>query len=243
VTDSSDGQSSLSDAPASGLASLKRMSATAGASAGEYRPINPLAVAGATAALLSPSIWIHPAFALFAIVGLLVAAAALVQIRRSHGTQGGMLLAILSLVVCTAVLAFWGTRQVAATAQTADATQEVRQTVDAFGEILASGDFDQAYEQTSPIFQEEIARERFIAVVSSYVTVRNRNDERIYGDYTHATISDRVVVGPGPGGRRQAETEMIVHFETGDPLPQVVLLRETEGGWVFRRFDFWFPEP
>ncbi|MEM1013777.1 MAG: hypothetical protein AAGI46_16345 [Planctomycetota bacterium] len=223
------------------LANLRRMSSTAGVSSGAYRPVNPLAAVAGVLALLALGTFVHAGFLAAAAVGIASSAAALWQVRRSSGTQAGGLIASVAFVLCLGLVA-WSIYGYATRSQTeASESKEVRAACDAFGQLLASGDYDAAYAMTHPAFQEDVPASRFRFIVGSYPQAQNRDGTFVYGAYLGASAGERIRLSVGPGNRPEASLELSSTFENAEPLRQPVVMRETDDGWKFRSFELWFP--
>src|SRR5688572_4627060 len=84
---------------AAGLARLRKMSTTAGVGLGEYRAVNGLAVASLVLGVASWMSWLHPLLFLLPVLALVLGVIAMVQIRGSEGTQSGIVLAGLGILL------------------------------------------------------------------------------------------------------------------------------------------------
>ncbi|HEX8342141.1 MAG TPA: hypothetical protein VF624_14650 [Tepidisphaeraceae bacterium] len=90
------------------LGQLHRMSRTAGLGSTDYAAVNTAAVLATILGLLSALSLITPVFLFLPLAGLVVSAIALQQVRGSNGTQTGMLLAVLGLILCLGFAATTG---------------------------------------------------------------------------------------------------------------------------------------
>jgi hypothetical protein len=90
------------------LAQLHRMSRTAGLGSTDYAAVNTAAVLATILGLASALSLITPVFLFVPVVGLVVSAVALKQVKQSNGTQTGLLLALLGLALCLGFAATTG---------------------------------------------------------------------------------------------------------------------------------------
>jgi hypothetical protein len=90
------------------LAQLHRMSRTAGLGSTDYAAVNTAAVLATVLGLASALSLITPVFLFVPVVGLVVSAVALKQVKQSNGTQTGLLLALLGLALCLGFAATTG---------------------------------------------------------------------------------------------------------------------------------------
>jgi hypothetical protein len=218
---------------AAGLARLHKMSTTAGVGLGEYRAVNGLAVTSLVLGIASWMSWLHPMLFLLPVVGVVMGVLAIVQIRRSSGTQSGIGLAGTGIVL-SMLLGGWA---FTVSAGERHRVIEHRREIDAvaveFGEALAAADYARAYRLTDTNFQREISLERFVSVFSS-------ESGRLGGFHGAASNSLARVVVPEEGPPT-AEARLIIQIGLPDPFSQTVRLVRREEGWRFTEFEAWFP--
>jgi hypothetical protein len=145
------------------LASLHKMSTTAGITSQEYVAINipaiitPLVGLASLLAVLSPLLLIVP------VAGVVLGLVSLGQIRASNGTQTGRVFAlvgiILSLAIGTVVLAAALVERSRTAADRAEVVSQIQQ----LGRHVAAREYDQAYAMFSPRFHNRVNRSTFDA--------------------------------------------------------------------------------
>jgi hypothetical protein len=153
------------------LAQLHRMSRTAGVGSSEYAAVNTLSVIAAVLGLASALALMHEIFILVTCVpGIILAVAAIVQIRQSNGTQTGMPLAILGLAACLAFGGAKGFKQVQSARQQVNDQEEIALVIADFGKRLGDNDYAGAYAMTDPQFQARVPLTRFQALFTELRT-------------------------------------------------------------------------
>lgn len=236
--------SPTTDAPqksAQGLAGLARMSTTAGAGLQEYRAINPWGVTSIVAGLASWLALLTLLLLVVPVIAILCGAVALVQVRRSHGTQSGGGLAVAGIVlglVAGSYVTYSGIqdhrRQQASAA-------EIQQTVVHFGERLTASDHAGAYAMTDRRFQEAVPLATFRSVFDTFARKR-LDDGRVVGiTPTGASTNGRAVVTTDPAtGVVTAEALLILRFPDDVTARQEIGLVRRPEGWRISHFGDWF---
>jgi type II secretory pathway pseudopilin PulG len=140
---------------------LHKMSTTAGVASSDYVAINSLAIASIILGLVAAMAFVHPFFVLVGAVGVICGVIAIVQIRGSNGTQGGMLLAVLGILISVGFAGLTGARQVAEARRQKAQTQEIGQLIRDLGRHVIAGDYTSAYALFSPVFQQKVSPAQF----------------------------------------------------------------------------------
>lgn len=215
------------------LAHLRKMSATAGVALGEYRAVNVLAV---TALVLGVASWmslLHPLLYLLPVCAIAIGAIALLQIRRSNGTQSGAVLAGLGALLALALGGWALASNLSGHYQVERHRGEISQMIDEFGAELAQSDFDAAYHFTSVNFRREITPEQF------------RNDMSLesqrLGGIRRASTNELARITKDASGNTSAQAMMMIEIGYPEPLRQQVTLVKEEDGWRIQEFEAWFP--
>ena len=149
--------------PPDQLASLKKMSTTAGMGSQEYVAVNPLAVAALLLGVASLLVFVHDVLLLIPLAGVVCAIIAWRQIRNSNGTQTGRLMALAGLVLCA------GHRRLQARLEGHRRVVEPRRQgrdrrlVSQLGEHLSHEEYQAAYGLFTPRFQQRVSQQRFTA--------------------------------------------------------------------------------
>lgn len=145
------------------LASLHKMSTTAGISSQEYVAINIPSILALVLGLASVLAALSPVMLVIPVAALVTAAAALAQIRASNGTQTGRGFAWLGMALALAI----GTAVVAQSVVRHYRTQADRQAIveklDQLGQLVRDRKYDEAYGLFSSRFKTRISPETFTA--------------------------------------------------------------------------------
>lgn len=165
------------------IASLHKMSTTAGISTQEYVAINSLAIAaaalGAATALAVP--WPVP-FLLLGVAGIVCGILALRQIGNSNGTQTGKGLALGGIAASLLLAGISFASLVAQKVALRPDEQAMNATIEQIGNHVNAGQFAQAYALFDPEFQAEFPFPKFeqtwkfwLSSVGKLVTFRGNN--------------------------------------------------------------------
>lgn len=216
-----------------GLARLHKMSTTAGVALGEYSAVNALAVTSLVLGVASWMVWLHPLLYLAPMGAIALGLVAILQIRRSNGTQSGTGLAGLGILLAIALGGWALAGDLRQRKRTAADRTEISVMLEQFGSALAAGDYDAAYQFTSENFRREIDAETFrngMAAESSRL-----------GGIRGATSNQLARVMEDDAGNATAEAMLVVELPGPDPLRQQVSLVREEQGWRILEFEAWFP--
>ena len=215
------------------LAHLRKMTATAGVALGEYRAVNVLAVTSLVLGVASWMSLLHPLLFLLPIGGVCLALIAVMQIRRSNGTQSGRALAAIGLLLALG-LGGWALASNLASHSSAERHRdEIRTMLNGFGTALAAADYETAYTFTSANFRREIDLDRFRSEMSLEV-------ERL-GGIRGTSTNELARVTQDAAGVATAEAILLVDVGFAEPLRQEINLVHEEGGWRIQEFQVWFP--
>jgi hypothetical protein len=146
------------------LASLHKMSTTAGITSQEYVAINipaiitPLVGLASLLAVLSPLLLVVP------VAGVVLGLVSLRQIRASNGTQTGRPFAWVGIVLSLAIGISVLVAAVVEHSRTAADRAEVVSQIHQLGHHVGAREYDQAYAMFSPRFQNRVSRSTFDAV-------------------------------------------------------------------------------
>lgn len=143
------------------LAGLHRMSRTAGLGSSEYTAVNTVAVVAVIVAAASALALVTPFFLLLAVLGVLLAVVAIVQIRKSNGTQTGLPLALVALLLSGVFSGVSGYKYFSAIAQEQADVRQIDDLVGQFGKLIAEGKSAEAYKLTDARFQEQVPLPQF----------------------------------------------------------------------------------
>ena len=212
------------------LASLHKMSTTAGVGSQEYVAINTLAV---TAAVLG----LATAFAFIGTIFLIIPAAAIVcgilairQINDSNGTQGGKWLAVLGMALALLIAGIVGTRKVAEVQQKRQIARQVTAVLDQLGKHITAGEYEAGYALTDAAFREYVSPEQWAQ------TWKLQQSPQYNGQITSLqgnNVVNRVV----QDGRQYAYTQGIMQFAQRAEEFRATMIFSTDdaGQWRLNR--------
>lgn len=144
------------------IASLHKMSMTAGVAAQDYVAINNLAVITAVLGVGTAMAFIHWFFLLVGVAGIAAGIIALRQIRNSNGTQGGAGLAWIGMAMSLVIAGGVGASALRTELRMRARQAEVTAVVNEFGQKIMADQFEQAYAMCDPAFQMVFPLDQFI---------------------------------------------------------------------------------
>jgi len=209
------------------LASLHRMSTTAGVASQEYVAINQTAIATFLLGLASISVVMANLLLVLPVVAIVCGVIALRQIANSNGTQTGKLLALLGTALAVVMM---GSVIVPAVKMYYALNEEegrIVATADAFGEALVSKDYDRAASMVEPGFftKKKLTREAFAA------RWQTLSSNPFFGDLQSVLSNGRVVLeGQTAQGRSAATLLMFRYSKSESPLRRSATLRKDASG-------------
>mgnify|MGYP003870224925 CR=1 FL=1 len=218
------------------IASLHRMSTTAGVGAGDYVAINAAAVTAALLGLASAlALWVGVFLAL-SVAGIVCGLVALRQIRNSNGTQGGTWLAVAGLGLS---LLFAGTtfaREWRRQAANREDRQQVEQVVAQLEQRLKEARWAEVYAMFDGWYRSRVTPEQFEARFGKIVEA--------LGQIQSARTTGVIEFSRMPDGQRTAETKLVVQFARLSAAERYYLRlhKEQGGGWRLRFLELVPPE-
>jgi hypothetical protein len=215
------------DAGPDPLASLKKMSATAGAGTQDYVAINTLAIVAALLGVASVLVFFSDVLLVVPAVGIVCAAVAWRQIRGSNGTQAGVALAgagfLLSLLLgggslVSRAVSHW-------TAQSEE--QAINALVRQIGQDVAAAHYPEAYAHFTDSFRSRVPesdfREKWELIAHTATIGRLRSME---------SNGRTEFEGKNGAGIPTAWTGVVPKFETAAESPRWVFrLSKINGTW------------
>ena len=221
------------------LASLHKMSTTAGITSQEYVAINIPSILALVAGLASVLAVLTPVLLLIPVVGVAVGLVALSQIRASNGTQTGRGFAWLGIVLSLAIGAFVLVAAVVERSRTAADRAEIVRQIDQLGRHVVAKEYDQAYAMFSDRFHNRVDRAAFAAVwdqVHGYQALGRM--QGMEWNQTHILFEDEPA-----SGTRVATAYAWVNFEkTGNERPRHPLVfRKVGDKWLVDDAPQMFP--
>jgi hypothetical protein len=212
------------------LASLHKMSTTAGVGSQEYVAINTLAVTTAVLGLAT-------AFAFIGTIFLVIPAAAIVcgiiavrQINDSNGTQGGKWLAVLGIVLSVAIAGVVGAQKINEVRRAREIARHVSDVIDRLGKHVIAGEYDQAYGLADAALREVVTREQWAQ------TWKLQQSPEYNGQIT-SLRGNNVVSLQVQEGTTYAYTQGILHFEkrSDEVRPTLIFSQDDTGQWRLNR--------
>jgi hypothetical protein len=149
-----------SDEQRDGINGLKAMSTTAGLGH-DYTEINAWAVFAAVAAVLGAAAVLTPLALPLPLAAAIAGLVALGQISRSGGTQTGRVLAIVAVVLGGFWIVYGSIGLFAGGAAQRTAVEEIDAHSEQLGALIATGDFDAAYDMAHPVLQQTVSSQRW----------------------------------------------------------------------------------
>jgi hypothetical protein len=222
-----------------GLTGLRAMSTTAGLGQ-DYRSINPVAIVSAVLVLIGLAAIVHPVLLLAPILGGLLGILAAIQIVRSNGTQVGLPLVGIALAGAVGIGLTLGRGAMAQYSADRAAVAQSEEVLTDFGDAVVAGDYDAAYELTSPYFRDIVPKPFFERFVESLESQELPFDQGLLlGELAGSRIGPHLSLaedGIGP----HTTAELIFDGRSGRESRQPVRLRLTDDGWRIEEMHGWF---
>jgi hypothetical protein len=143
------------------LASLHKMSTTAGITSQEYVAINIPSIITVLVGLASLLAVISPLLLVVPVAGVILGFVSLSQIRASNGTQTGRAFAWAGIVLSLAIGAAVLVSALLERSRTAADRAEIVSQIEQLGRHVAAREYDQAYAMFSPRFQNRVNKATF----------------------------------------------------------------------------------
>ena len=140
---------------------LRPMSRTAGLGMHDYAAINTFAVVALALGLAGWLVVFGAALVVVPLAGLILAVLAVRQIRRSSGTETGLLLAILGGLLSLGFIAYAVATYASAATRDRTDTRQIDAAVKQLGRDIVAAKFDAAYALFHPRFHEAFPRQAF----------------------------------------------------------------------------------
>lgn len=223
------------------LASLHRMSTTAGVASQEYVAINLTAVGTLLLGLASATVLMTNVLLVLPILAILCGIVALRQIGNSNGTQSGKAMAILGMLVALGMVGFVVAREVQSYNAVKAEQGRIFAVVEDLSKTLLAKDYGRAASLFTPGF---FARKQMdqAAFADRWQKLINSG---FYGDLTSVQTNGRVLLRGSEATGRAADTMLVFHFsKVPQPLRRTAELRKDESGeWRFDDLPDLFPTP
>jgi hypothetical protein len=225
------------------LASLHKMSTTAGLGSQDYVAINSVSIVSILLGLASALVMLSKILLILPLAGIICGIVAWVQIRRSNGTQTGLILAIGGIVLSIGLAGYAIGMEATAYWRGEADRQQIVKLIDQFSGIVQNADTNpaslkEAYQLFDQTFQQ---RESEASFISRWKSLQNTlgaiksfrwNGANLPFDTDPAT------------GDPTAAAQVIIEFK--DPKnPEgryTMTFRKTDNVWKVDNFPILFPE-
>ncbi len=223
------------------LASLHRMSTTAGVAAQEYVAINLTAVAALVLGLASALAVVSNVLLLFPLAAIVVGIIAMRQVSHSNGTQTGRGLALVGILAAVAMVAVFGAREYRDWSMQETEKQLVNQVVAQLEKKILAKDYSGIITLFGDGFLErkKITAKQFATVWDAWCA------KTPYGAVKSVKTNDRLLVSPpAADGTREGGTMLLIQFDK-EPMPARLdlALQKKDGNWRILDVPKMFPAP
>jgi hypothetical protein len=224
------------------LASLHRMSTTAGAASQEYVAINLAAVATLVLGVASMAVLMGMVMLIIPAVAIIFGIVALRQISNSNGTQAGRIIAWLGMILAVSMAALVIGREARVAIANSREEQVIKTTVAELGSAIKAADYPKAWTFFAPSFQN---RKDLNLTVFTNVWKAKLAENPYYGKITTFKTNDVVQVSAAAvDGSRQAVTMLVIRFDkTDQEFRREIFFRNLDGVWKVESLPTVFPPP
>ncbi len=226
--------------PADPLASLHKMSRTAGLGSQEYVAVNATAVASVLLGLASIlAVLLGTILLVVPIATIIVAGIAMRQINRSAGTQTGKGIALLGMVLALGCVGLFGGRELLHQRQVRGEQGEIVAKIEQLGKDLSQTNYDAAWELFGSRLKERVTKEQFVDVWTRVQA------SPLYGHISAMHSNGIVDVQiDRESGTTFARGVILVQLASGREDRREALFRKTEDqGWVIEDVQGFFAPP
>jgi membrane protein implicated in regulation of membrane protease activity len=225
---------SASDDP---LATLHKMSTTAGLGSTDYVAVNPTAIFALIMGLASAlTLFGVPLLLLLPAIGISAALIAIWQIAKSNGTQTGRALAALAILFCFAFGGFVGVRSATARLSEKRDKAALDKLISTLGQDVQQGNFDAAYQMFDDRFRTRVPATTFSDVMkllrqnATYGKLQNATWKQLAEFQTDETT-----------GARMAAVNVIFIYDQVGEVRQTAVFRNVDGKWMLSDIPAYFP--
>lgn len=228
------------DGAADPLGGLYRMSKTAGLASSDYKAVNAPAVVSLILGAMSFLASFEPILLILPIVAIVLGIVAIRQIAGSNGTQTGLPLAVLGIVLALAMGAWAATGKLREAARTQADREQLVSIVSRLGEHVSGGQYQQAYNEIfSPTFRERVGPEEFVnnwRMWQSHPSLGKLKATRSNGLFNFEVDPTALI--------RIAQGQMILEYESRTPgdRPEIIFTYR-DGQWWVEQIPALFPPP
>jgi hypothetical protein len=221
--------------PQDTLGRLYRMSKTAGLGSSDYQAVNVPSVMALVLGLASFLANFDPILLVVPLTAIVIGIVAIVQIRRSNGTQIGLPMAGLGIVLAIGRGVWAGTARAREAARTAQDRAELIALVDRFSEAVRTQRFEEAYSLLSETFQERVPRARFDEPWQYYAQNAKLKSLASNGLFNFE-VDDVTRI-------RVASGQLIITFDSGQTAPDrpTIVFSNRGQGWKIENLPQFYP--
>jgi hypothetical protein len=219
------------------LASLHKMSTTAGVGSADYAAVNPRAIFALLLGLASAlALLDEPVLLIFPAAGIIAAVTALWQIARSNGTQTGRGLAAAALVLSLVFGGFVAASFATEGLRTRSDRAALADLIARLAEKVKSGDFNEAYALFSPRFAERINPATFADRMAAL------RENPAWGKLQSARWNGLAEFRTDETtGLRTGAAPMLLQCEKASEVRMDALFRKVGDRWLFDDLPMLFP--
>ncbi|HEX5242085.1 MAG TPA: DUF4190 domain-containing protein [Tepidisphaeraceae bacterium] len=213
--------------PDDSLSHLFKMSTTSAAGQ-DYVAINSTAIASILVGVASVLVFLASVFLIVPLAGLVCAIVAMIQIRRSNGTQTGTGFAVAGLVLSLGIGGFKAGQQLLISHEANKDTTAIANIIEQLGADLHSARYEEAYDDfTSSEFKRDIDRKTFAATFEQL-------QGALYGPIEYARWNGQPVMYEevGNSGVLDATAMAMIKFKKpSTPDRQLFVFSNRDGAW------------
>lgn len=143
------------------IASLHKMSTTAGVGVGEYVAINNLAITATLLGLGTALVFVAWPLIMLGGAAIICGIIGLWQVRKSNGTQSGRVLAWMGILLSVLIAGGWGANEARREMALRPEEEKINQLIEQMSQFVSAGEFGKAYELTGAPFREKVSLAQF----------------------------------------------------------------------------------
>ncbi|HEX3358867.1 MAG TPA: DUF4190 domain-containing protein [Tepidisphaeraceae bacterium] len=217
------------------LSHLHKMSTTAGLGTTEYVAVNGMAVVTLIMGVASALSLFDPILLTIPIITLILAILAMRQIRRSSGTQTGMGLAILGLLLALLFTGLVGGREVMEITRNREDENAINQLISQLDQNVHEAKFDGAYQLFTSKFTSRVKQQDFHDLWKGLVDGTKVSSVRSNGRMAFDFVPDT--------GQKQGVGMTIMEFSSHAPQQRIEMFfkQQPDGTWKIDDIPLLFP--
>jgi hypothetical protein len=221
------------------LSHLHKMSTTAGLGTTEYVAVNGMAVVTLIMGVASALSLFDPVLLTVPVVTVILAILSIRQIRRSNGTQTGLGLAILGLLLAFAFVGLVGGREMMDTVRNREDENAINALISQLDQNVRASKFDAAYGEFTAKFTSRVKQQDFSDLWGKVVVGSPQ-----YGGLKSIQSNGRMVFDFVPDtGQKQAVGMTIMDISRAAPPQRIEMYfkQQPDGTWKIDDIPLLFP--